>query len=304
MRDKVSNTATDRDTKKVLRNTERVATPLVAAAMTSHLRHQIQFYQNTADKYVLKHNLGDDRTANFNEMGMAAKSYGDQPDAFGTIRAEVNANMDEKYTVSSETIQRMKYQDGRRVPSAKNTIATIQFQEDGSGVVTVKHQRGVGEMKHVNYEAFRTSVHENFMMRRKLKNDINGTNVLSDKERGRTLDRLNKSRKNMKDNGILSFLGCRQNKFAKRLDATPRRLSRQMLRLGSAPLENSETMRGIHLAETCKQVAMTGSKIAVHSIVDTIWNAGVVVSRAITFRNQMKAGNGFKLSAQLADEDT
>lgn len=37
-------------------------------------------------------------------MGMAAKSYGDQPDAFGTIRAEVNANMDEKYTVSSETI--------------------------------------------------------------------------------------------------------------------------------------------------------------------------------------------------------
>ena len=133
-----SNTATDRDTKKVLRNTERVATPLVAAAMTSHLRHQIQFYQNTADHYVVKHNLGDDRTANFNEMGMAAKSYGDQPDAFGTIRAEVNANMDEKYTVSSETIQRMKYQDGRRVPSVKNTIATIQFQEDGSGVAISK----------------------------------------------------------------------------------------------------------------------------------------------------------------------
>ena len=295
-----SNTATDRDTKKVLRNTERVAAPLVTAAMTSHLRHQIQFYQNTADNYVVKHNLGDDRTANFNEMGMAAKSYGDQPDAFGTIRAEVNANMDEKYTVSSETIQRMKYQDGRRVPSAKNTIATIQFQEDGSGVVTVKHQRGVGEMKHVNYEAFRTSAHENFMMRQKLKNDIKGKSILTPKERKNALDRLNKSRKNMKDNGILSFLGARQNKFAKRLDATPRRLSRQMLRLGSAPLENSETMRGIHLAETCKQVAMTGSKIAVHSIVDTIWNAGVVVSRAITFRNQMKAGNGFKLSAQLA----
>ena len=30
-----SNTATDRDTKKVLRNTERVAAPLVTAAMTS-----------------------------------------------------------------------------------------------------------------------------------------------------------------------------------------------------------------------------------------------------------------------------
>lgn len=29
----------------------------------------------------------------------------------------------------------MKYQDGRRVPSAKNTVATIEFQEDGSGVV-------------------------------------------------------------------------------------------------------------------------------------------------------------------------
>lgn len=295
-----SNTATDRDTKKVLRNTERVATPLVAAAMTSHLRHQIQFYQNTADKYVEKHNLGNNRTANFNEMGMAARSYGDQPDAFGTVRKEINANMDEQYTVSAETIQRMKYQDGRRVPSAKNTIATIQFQSDGSGIVTVKHQRGVGEMKHVNYEAFRTSVHENFMMRRKLKNDMKGTKVLSDRERGRTIDRLNKSRKNMKDNGILSFLGARQNKFAKRLDATPRRLSRQMLRLGSAPLENSETMRGIHLAETCKQVAMTGSRIVVHATVDTLWNAGVVVSRAITFRNQMKAGNGFKLSAQLA----
>ena len=169
-----SNTATDRDTKKVLRNTERVATPLVAAAMTSHLRHQIQFYQNTADKYVEKHNLGNNRTANFNEMGMAARSYGDQPDAFGTVRKEINANMDEQYTVSSETIQRMKYQDGRRVPSAKNTIATIQFQSDGSGIVTVKHQRGVGEMKHVNYEAFRTATHQNFVLRRKLKLDIKG----------------------------------------------------------------------------------------------------------------------------------
>ena len=136
-----SNTATDRDTKKVLRNTERVATPLVAAAMTSHMRHQIQFYQNAADKYVEKHNLGNDRTATFNKMGMAARSYGDQPDTFGTVRKEINANMDEQYTVNAETIQRMKYQDGKRVPSAKNTIATIQFQSDGSGIVTVNETR-------------------------------------------------------------------------------------------------------------------------------------------------------------------
>ena len=133
-----SNTATDRDTKKVLRNTERVATPLVAAAMTSHMRHQIQFYQNAADKYVEKHNLGNDRTATFNKMGMAARSYGDQPDTFGTVRKEINANMDEQYTVNAETIQRMKYQDGKRVPSAKNTVATIEFQEDGSGVAISK----------------------------------------------------------------------------------------------------------------------------------------------------------------------
>lgn len=69
---------------------------------------------------------------------MAARSYGDQPDAFGTVRKELNANMDEQYTVNAETIQRMKYQDGKRVPSAKNTVATIEFQEDGSGVAISK----------------------------------------------------------------------------------------------------------------------------------------------------------------------
>ena len=295
-----SNTATDRDTKKVLRNTERVAAPLVTAAMTSHLRHQIQFYQNVADKYVLKQQLGDDRTANFNEMGMAARSYDDKPDAYGTVRKEINANMDEQYTVSSETIQRMKYQDGKRVPSAKNTIATIEFQSDGSGVVTVKHQRGVGEMKHVNYEAFRTSVHENFVLRRKLKMDMKGTKVLSIDDKKDVIKRLGDSRKNMKDNGILSFLGARQNKFAKRLDATPRRLRRRILRLGSAPLENSETMRGIHLAQTCKQVAMTGSKIVIHSIVDTAWNAYVTAKKVHTFGIMMKEGSGLKLSFQKA----
>ena len=230
-----SNTATDRDTKKVFRNTERVATPLVTAAMTSHMRHQIQYHQNLADKYVIKQNLGDDRTETFNKMGMAAKSYNDKPDAFGTVRKELNANMDEQYTINVETVQRMKYQNGERIPSAKNTTATFIQQSDGSGIVKVKHQRGVGEMKHVNYEAFRTSVHENFMMRQKLKNDIKGTKLLSSEERKYITERLGDSRKNMKDSGILSFLGARQNKFAKRLDATPRRLSRQMLRLGSAP---------------------------------------------------------------------
>ena len=201
-----SNTATDRDTKKVFRNTERVATPLVTAAMTSHMRHQIQYHQNLADKYVIKQKLGDDRTETFNKMGMAAKSYNDKPDAFGTVRKELNANMDEQYTINVETVQRMKYQNGERIPSAKNTTATFIQQSDGSGIVKVKHQRGVGEMKHVNYEAFRTALHENIMVRRNLKMDAKGKTPVNFNRKD-ALDRLSKSRKNMKDNGILSFLG-------------------------------------------------------------------------------------------------
>ena len=283
----VGNTATDQDTKKVIRNTERSVAPLATIAMTAHLRHQIKSIQDAADYYVKKNGLGNDQTYAFNEMGMASKSFDAGPNPSGTIRAEQNANMDEVFTVSDKMIKERGYQDGARIPSAKHTKATFKIDENGVGHIYVKHERGISECKHIHYEAFRNSVF----------------NAIRAKE-GKNVDALNKAVTNVKHYSLLTLYGMKQGKMARKLDASGTKLGRQSLRLitSGARLDESETMKGVHIAQSLRMPVQTASKIAVHTSVGTVANTVISGMRIHTFAMALKEGSSVKTALTFATE--
>lgn len=278
------NSAVDHDTKRTWRNAERVGAPVASIMLERHYKNQVNFYQKVADEYVKKHNIGNDMTERFNKMGMAARSYDPNPDAFGVKRSEVNANMNEQYSVNAKTAEFMKYENGARVPSAKNTIATFHADETGGGYIEVKHLRGVGETKHINYEACRTALYQ--------------LKVLRDQGplQGKDIDTYNRLVRNAKDAGMLSFLGKYQNRSARKMDMCPRKLSRQLLRLASTPVEQSESMKGVHMMQTTSMVLKSGSKIAVHTGVGFAGNVLISGVRAATFVQTLRGGGSFKTS--------
>lgn len=280
-----SNTATDHDTKKIIRNTERVAAPLATIAMTTGAKQQIKHFQKLADEYIKKCEIGDDMTARLNEMGMSARTFDTNTDRFGVTRTERNANMNQSFSVTEEEVKRMGYKDGKRIKSFKKDHVEAVFKADGSGggTIEITHLRGISEMKHVHVEAHRTASYNAMLLKREL---IARQKRGESGEKIKTLaEKYNKNVKFAKEHKRLAFYGKQQNIMARRLASSPKKISRQMLRLAATPVESSESMRGIHLTQSCAYPVQTAVKTVVHLSVNIGWNAFIFAVNAgrITF---------------------